>query len=141
MKRLSQAAFAVLLMCFATACGESQKRVYPVQGQVFARKQPATNALVILTPLQDADPEKWPTGYPRGTVREDGSFQITTYRTDDGAPAGEYAVTAIWLERQKDKEEEVDRLQGRYANPKTSRFRVQIKEVAQGNTIEPLLLD
>src|SRR5262245_57127445 len=140
-KKMSLATIAGVLLCFVTSCGESQKRVYPVNGQLFVRKQPAANALVIFTPLQNAESDKWPKGYPRGAVREDGSFQVTTYRTDDGAPAGEYAVTIVWLGRLKDQQEEYDKLQGRYADPANSKIRFHVKEIAAGNVLDPIYLD
>ncbi len=137
------ALFGVLLALGCSACGggEDQKPVFPVSGQVFVKKQPAVGALVVFTPVRDADSKLWPKGYPRGTVQKDGSFRLTTYKTDDGAPVGEYAVTVVWGKPLPGKEEEVDHLAGRYADPKASRIRVQVKEDAEGTTVPAIRLD
>jgi len=136
-------AAAVLIPILLSACNSAREMpVYAVRGQLLIQKQPAANALVIFTPVQDAQPEKWPKGFPRGKVGEDGAFQLTTYRDDDGAPAGEYAVTVLWLVKNKDDEEsEFDRLQGRYADPAASKIRIEVKADRKGNKIEPIHLN
>src|SRR5687767_10889460 len=91
---LALAAFALA----GAGCGPSDpglKPVYPVQGSLFVKGKPAKGAVVMFHPLP------LETGRPtalrsRGTVGDDGSFRLTTYNTDDGAPAGEYVVTVYW---------------------------------------------
>ena len=39
--------------------------------------------------------EAWPIGYPRGTVDANGSFRISTYEADDGAPEGDYQIVVL----------------------------------------------
>jgi hypothetical protein len=48
--------------------------------------------LVILHPLADVELGN---AKPHALADENGRFKIYTYRTDDGAPAGEYAVTVL----------------------------------------------
>ena len=140
--RLCTAALSLALLTLLPACGRREKPVFPVEGQVFFQKKPAGEALVILTPKENAELEQWPTGYPRGTVGEDGSFKISTYRNDDGAPAGVYTVTLMWLvQDERDEETRFDKLQGRYADPATSKIHVEIKSDRQGNKLDPIHLD
>lgn len=139
---LLRSMLAIALVTCGSACGKNEKNVYAVQGQVFVNKKPAANALVVLTPLQDAETEKWPNGYPRGHVQEDGVFRVTTYREGDGAPAGEYAVTVLWMVAEiGERESQVDKLQGRYAEPKASLLRVEVKADRQGNQLPAFQLD
>jgi hypothetical protein len=56
--------------------------------------KPTPGALVILHPLNDPDPRA---PRPVARVGADGRFSPTTYSADDGAPAGEYAVTVAWV--------------------------------------------
>jgi hypothetical protein len=57
---------------------------------------------------------------PRGKVAADGSFKLTTYATDDGAPQGRYRVTVEWwLSGGKD-DAPTNRLPEIFANPQTS---------------------
>lgn len=140
-RSLSICLLAIVSTTMLSACGNRDKPVYPVQGQIRINNAPAAGALVILTPLQDAEPEKWPKGYPRGTAQEDGSFKITTNQTDDGAPAGDYVVTVLWMfPVEGERESRYDRLQGRYANPASSKIRVEIKPERQGNQLAPIEL-
>jgi hypothetical protein len=135
-------ALVSVLAALGVACGGKEQRpVFPVSGKVFFQKKPAAKALVIFTPIKDTDPKLWPQGYPRGTVAEDGSFQLTSYKTDDGAPAGEYAVTVKWMLPLPGKEEEADKLDGKYADPKNPVLRFEVKENSEGMTVPPIHLD
>jgi hypothetical protein len=50
-------------------------------------------------------------------VQGDGSFQLTTYKTHDGAPPATYALTVTWpLPPSPKREEGPDRFQGRYSD-------------------------
>ena len=80
--------------------------VNPVTGKVLYRGRPATGAVVQLHP-QDSSRKSPPV--PQGIVGTDGSFQLTTYAQDDGAPAGRYSVSIYWIERGKGRRR---RLQG-----------------------------
>src|SRR5262245_11865951 len=88
-------AVTVLLVAVA-GCSSGSERVpvFPVRGQVFYQSKPAVGAVVILNPQDASLGERLPMR-PNGKVEADGSFQITTYETNDGAPAGEYKVTIL----------------------------------------------
>ena len=82
----------------ATGCGSSNNAdrlpVFPTSGSVSIDGQAPAGAFVVLHPKSDY--RRAPDGElvrPHGTVREDGTFELTSYKTDDGAPVGEYVVT------------------------------------------------
>ncbi len=55
-----------------------------------------------------------------GHVDATGKFTISPYSDGDGAPAGEFGVSVIWIEMVGLSKSGDDRLQGRYANPANS---------------------
>src|SRR5262245_47814108 len=121
----------VALACTAllfSACGKGgRKPVYPVHGQVFdAAGKPAAGALVIFYPADTMDAAK-----PVGHVDAKGGFTLTTYVQGDGAPEGEYVATVEWRPVRTNpfdaNRDGADRLQGRFSDPKTSRFRFKIE--------------
>jgi hypothetical protein len=120
---------AVLSLGLAS-CGQNkdprEKKTFPVRGQVFVNGQPATEARVMLVPPQNDDF----TPNPYGRVKDDGSFQLNTYRSNDGAPIGNYVVVVEWRKGKfpGSRERGPDLLGKRYANPRTSPFKVQIVE-------------
>src|SRR5262249_20625009 len=86
-------------------------------------------AIVVLHPLEPPAPGSRP---PSGRVETDGSFTLSTFVPGDGAPAGDYRVAIAWLadvSRADPVTGEVPRkLAPRYADPKTSDLRAQVKE-------------
>jgi hypothetical protein len=101
-----------------TSCGKSDahRPTFPVSGQILLPDgKPAEYALVIFHPVGPADGPK-----PRGKVLANGTYQLTTFATDDGAPAGEYQVTVeLWLPGRPD-EGPSNRLNAKYAKPESS---------------------
>lgn len=86
------------LALVAAGCGPAEtgeKPVYPVHGEVLFNGKPAKGAVVMFHPLPLAS-GRFDMVRSRGTVGEDGSFHLSTYKTGDGAPEGEYAVTVYW---------------------------------------------
>ena len=78
----------------AAGCGGiPRKPVYPVSGKVLYRGQPAAHVRLILTPVGDAGPDAL---RPRAYTNPDGTFQLGTYASNDGAPAGQYVVSLRW---------------------------------------------
>src|SRR5262245_61668020 len=90
---------AWLLFALAcTGCGAKEPQrltVYPVSGKLTVNGRPAEKAEVTLRPLTDLNEPTKRSVLPFARVEADGAFKIGTYLADDGAPAGEYAVTAI----------------------------------------------
>jgi hypothetical protein len=134
---------------FRGPSGPVRVPVYPVEGSVAYRGKPAVEAVITLIPEKQ---EKGQPYYaPRGEVGEDGSFKLTTYTLNDGAPAGKYKVTILWAPKSeaarvaaglsrkaKADEEEKDVFDGKYANPDASTLTAEIK--ADTNKLEPFNL-
>ncbi len=114
-------------------CGGSRsgaKPVHKVTGQLFVNSQPAEGAQVIFRPVGQA----WTEGYPYATVKSDGTFAVSTYDVEDGAPEGEYILLVHWPTRppgdESDRSEptqSADRLGNAFMNPETSRLRAQVR--------------
>jgi hypothetical protein len=127
---------------FCVSCGDKHRPVFPVRGQVFLEGKPTPEALVIFHPLNDPDPRA---PRPIARVAADGSFSPTTYRADDGAPAGDYAVTVAWVKEKdnqsapkEEQKEPQNLLPERYSKPQTSGLRVEIR--AGPNELAPFRL-
>ena len=91
--------------------------------------RPAANAHVVFHPL-----DKTGTGgrTPVGITGADGTFRMTTHASDDGAPAGEYAITVLWINDAIPFDACADpathdRLCGLYLDPATSRLRATVR--------------
>ena len=117
MKRSLTILVATLAFGLAS-CGKSDalKPTFPVSGQILLPDgKPAEHALVIFHPVGQAAGPK-----PRGKVLANGTYQLTTFATDDGAPTGEYQVTVeLWLPGRPD-EGPSNRLNAKYAKPESS---------------------
>lgn len=117
----------MLCGCGAKSSHDDRPAVHAVRGKLLIDGKPAASAQVFLHAI--GKPEL---GYvrPHATVGADGSFRLSTFATNDGAPVGEYAFTAVWpgplAKGQGDDERGPDRLQGRYAEPKRPAARVRI---------------
>lgn len=98
MPRRSLAGCAIVCLAALTGCGPSdpkEKSCVPVQGSLFVNDKPAVGAVVMFHPLPLGE-GRFEMVRSRATVGEDGTFKLSTYRTNDGAPEGEYAVTVYW---------------------------------------------
>lgn len=89
-------AVVVAIPVLLASCGprESGVPVHPVSGKVTFDGQPPVGALVSLSPQGHVLP---PGIVPSAKVQADGTFQVGTYAENDGAPAGDYAVTLQWF--------------------------------------------
>src|SRR5262249_4853136 len=139
-RRLGRAVVA-LAAVVAVGCsgGPARPAVYPVRGQVFVNKtQPAAGALVVFHPLS-AEVARQAAARPFAYVRDDGSFQLTTYNEGDGAPAGEYGVTVVWEAVPKSGGPRIreggtpDRLGGRYGDPNSPKLKVTVQPQGENN--------
>jgi hypothetical protein len=115
------------LCLLPTACGKKYGPVNPVSGQVFVNGQPATNATVIFYPQNQGEAK----AYPNAIVEADGSFKLTTFNKEDGAPEGEYTVTIVWSDSRREEGETIegpDKLQGRFATAANSTLKATVKK-------------
>jgi hypothetical protein len=131
LRRLGPVAFlAGAFLLTGVSCGgsASQPPLFPVTGQVFYQGKPAHKAIVWLHAENAHAKKDYP---PRGVVQQDGSFQISTYKTNDGAPPGRYRVTISWRAPGKLSDEEgPELLPARYQDPLKSELPVlEVKEV------------
>ena len=106
--------------------------VYPVAGRVLYEGKPADGAVVIFHSTDGA----MQASRPRGRADATGEFELTTYQSGDGAPAGTYVVTVEWKRAEDHPEQGTELLPPAYGDPNTSKLRAT---VTQG-TNEPLVL-
>jgi hypothetical protein len=139
---------ALLLVLPGLSCSRSGHRrpVFPVRGQVLLEGKPLSSVLVVFHPAG-----AWGAEESRPYARTDraGRFAVSTYGTEDGAPAGEYKVAIVEL-RGRGEEDEAPADEGgprkarsspppaRYADPETSGLRVRVHEGP--NELEPFQL-
>lgn len=131
------AIFAIAL----TGCGEAKPdrvAVFPVKGTVTFKGQQMPGALVAFhpkTPLGDGVPT------PRASIAKDGTFAVSTYDGNDGAPAGEYVLTFQWYKLLKNGGDVVagpNVIPPKLGNPATSTATVTIVEGE--NNLPPIKL-
>jgi hypothetical protein len=130
--RVSQLACLAIVPCAFLGLSCS-KGLQSVSGKVLHKGQPIKGAVVTLHPKGNNDIK---VQRPSGLTGDDGTFSLTTGQ-ESGAPPGEYVVTVIWLQpppatgkkaiSTEGSPEPVDQLQGRYADPKTSKLTVTVK--------------
>jgi len=65
---------------------------------------------------------------PTATVREDGSFAMSYYGHDDGAPAGKYRVLVLWMRTPPEGGLPLDHFHGQYADPKNAVKTIEVRE-------------
>ena len=117
--RIIQIGLLTMLALGSASCSKSdgRKPTFATAGKVLLPDgKPAEHALVVFHPVGDsASVTK-----PRGKVGADGTYKLTTYDTDDGAPAGDYRVTVeLWLAGKGD-EPPTNRLNAKYSKPESA---------------------
>jgi|SRR6516162_4196306 len=136
MSRLSRCApWILLLACACSGCSR-HKPVYPVLGKIVdAQGNALAGATVIFCPVEDVGDN---VNKPAGLANEQGNFTLTTYKQNDGAPAGDYVVTVMWRTGPKDpkkpRQAPPDRLQGKFTDPSKSPLKATI--VKGENSVE-----
>ena len=140
--------FAPLLLVIAfSGCGSSRQQdrvpVFPAQGTATLEGRAPKGALIVLHP-------KTANGHaanatllrPHGTIHSDGSFELTSYETNDGAPVGQYAVTFEFHKIVKYPNGESgpgpNLVPKKYSKPETSPLVVQI--VQGENKLSPMVI-
>lgn len=130
-------ALAIFAMIVPSGCVKTEARVplYPAHGTVRVGSMPAQGVSVTLYPASGQQPVA-STLRPHAITNEQGAFVLGTYVAADGAPQGDWIVTLLWPDDRLPpaQQEELltngdalpDRLQGRFAAPSTSSFRVTI---------------
>jgi hypothetical protein len=75
-----------------SAPGTVKQTLYPVEGVVSFQGKPLPNTDIFF----HAEDELKNPVRPHATTAGDGSYKLTTYAKDDGAPAGRYRVAVVW---------------------------------------------
>lgn len=130
----------VLLFCgLAIGCSPAEQRpdLHRARGSLFINSKPAAGAYVIFYPANNRSFDERGTR-PKATVREDGSFDVTTYQAGDGIPVGDYGLGIIWL-NDPQSSSATDKLQGRFADPERSHLKATI--LPADNALNPIELE
>jgi hypothetical protein len=135
---------ACWLLVVATGCGSKQDPnrlpVFPASGKVNVQGKIPAGAFLVLHPKNPAAGVE--SVRPRAHVKPDGSFELSSYESNDGAPAGEYTVTVEW--RQTIKYPSGDAGPGpnlvppKYTRPETSPVFIRI--AAGTNQLDPIIV-
>lgn len=124
--QVARRAVLVLVCLLPIGCHRSEAPLYEVHGEVFFKGEPAAGALVHFHPVEKEG------GAPAfATVEDDGTFQLSTRTSYDGAMAGDYKVTVNWRDEKEVDGETIigpDRLGGRYARPGESNLQATVTE-------------
>jgi len=131
--RAARSLFGAALAAFVVVLAGCGKRgwleTYPVKGTVLVDGKPAKDAMLSFHPKETVEGKPH---LPAGRTNENGEFNLSTFVTDDGAPAGEYDVTIVWPVRHNPISTlwEGDKLGGQYAKGKST-LRVTIEKKPQ----------
>ena len=137
----SLTAITLALVVATSGCSKVAPRVetYPAEGKVNFLGKPPVGATLVLHPFGEGAANL---PRPQATVAKDGTFQLTTYENQDGAPAGKYKVAIYWY-KPTTKDGQVDLgknlLPDKYADPAKSGLEVEVTASAV-NTLKPLSL-
>lgn len=126
---IATAACGLLIFLTGGCRGEKSVACRPVSGKVLLGAKPVAEATVVFHRLDGAHPEGVP--LPLAYTSADGSFSLTTLKSGDGAPLGEYAVT-IELKQARMVGEELVRdgrqlLPARFATPAQTPLRYSVR--------------
>ena len=86
-----QALLGVGMLLLVSGCGgkggDAEVAVVPAKGRLTLKGQPGANLSLTLVPGGQGS-----TIRPQAVTGADGSFEVTTYKTGDGGPEGQYKV-------------------------------------------------
>jgi hypothetical protein len=139
--RAGWAALLTSLMC--VGCNDGRLKIYPATGQVLYNGEPLSGVDVAFHPSDPKNNTSYP---PHATTDDDGTFKLTTYLVDDGAPAGEFKVAVAFAVEKVGGDDGSDQskrllfqVPAKYQRQETSGLVVSIK--AESNTLEPFRLE
>lgn len=120
--------WALTALLLAGCPSKSTVDTFPVKGKVLVNGKPAAGAVITLWP---ADRSTTPAWLPHGSANDQGEFELNTFHTRDGAPAGDYRVGITWPAPKsraagKKAVKPVDRLKGAFV-PARSPFQIRIE--------------
>lgn len=119
---------AAVLSCSCSNDRPHRKDTFPVTGRlVVDGTAPLSPVKVICHPADGTDQE-----HPTVSwcfTGEDGAFELSTYETGDGVPAGEYVLTFFWGQQNLMAMSYggPDKLKGRYNDPQKPLVRFAVR--------------
>jgi hypothetical protein len=117
-------------LCLAlTSCGEAKRYgdhpPVPVSGRVLVNGAPVKGVVLTFYHVGDWGDHSI---VPQGWTDDSGHFEMATYGVKDGAPEGDYLVTAEWPAYIRAKEWGPDKLGGKYAKKESSGLKVHVEK-------------
>ncbi len=122
----------LLLPLGLCSCGKEpqgfRKVTFPVSGLVYVDGAPVENLAVTCVKQPLGDDKEHPTQSQTYTEK-DGKFKISTYKSGDGVPEGDYVLTFYWgeLNLMSMTYSGPDKLNERYQDPASSPVRFTVK--------------
>jgi len=113
------------LLLLLQGCGpkEWKAKVVPARGSISINGSPAEGVMVTLSPRGDQVDKR--ETQPWGVSSTDGTFTLTTYEFEDGAPEGTYDVLVRWPDDVHSMDA-IDMLDGAYSRPDKSQWQVTV---------------
>ena len=136
-----QVAWLLLVAFAAGGCSDDptvgRPPLHPASCTVTVAGKPAEGITLNFHPVPSSPSQQY---IPSATTDKAGAYQVGTFAPNDGAPEGEYVVTATWWNAAGDGDDagQTDRLRGRYADHATSKLKVTVP--AGGGQLPPLNL-
>lgn len=125
---------SMLSILFAAGCsGNTRVPTELVQGTIVSEDgRPIALANIVLHPVET----KTEFPKPRGTTDAEGTFKLSTYDTEDGAPQGKYRVTLERWFRDEPDSPPTNHLSTALATPATAGIEIQITKGP--NRLDPI---
>jgi hypothetical protein len=124
----------ILSFCWCIISCADRHPAHPVRGKLLINSKPAADADIMLYHQGDWGETRIE---PYAHTKADGTFALSTYAENDGAPVGEYNVRVTWPIAGGGPRGGPDRMQGKYADPRKTPLKVTInKETTELPTFE-----
>lgn len=135
--RVAGPALLMALLLITTGCGEKWATVFPASGSVKFNGKPPAGARLVLHAVNPPGEDSGLVVSPTARVKDDGTFEVTSYQMGDGAAPGEYVVTIEWYQIDKEGNVGPNVIPKQYANPQTSPLKVTINDGGP-TTLDPI---
>jgi hypothetical protein len=121
-------ALAVAVLAAGCSGGDGRVAVHPVKGKVTVAGEIPEGALIVLYAAKGGGAQEL---RPSARVAKDGSFSLTTYDAEDGAPTGRYTGTIQWnklVKKGADYKAGPDVIPKAYASPEKSPWKIEVAD-------------